>query len=708
MEYFRAACRAPRATPRRPSPSSPRTPRRARCRRRASRALIDQVPTSSGRCSTPSPRRPREAAPVAQGARAPRPARRPARAAVPGARPAPERHARRPSWRCATARGARRDRRRAGDAPRRRSRARRGRRPGAACGTCTAAPCSRTSCPPRPRPREASRRSPDRAPGPTSTRAPTRSSPSSPTAARCACPYCSNPRELVARRRRAVDRRVAARLDEAAALGRDADAPDAAASRWRARDLEAIAAHARALGTSTSTSSPAASRSTRARSSAWRRRIDHVQLSVQDATARGGRSHRGLRRLRRTRCASRAGSRRSGCRSRSTWSFTARTSTASTRSSRMAERLGADRLELANVQFVAWALENARRAPAHARRRSNARAPWPPPPRERLAGRIEVVFVLPDWHADRPRPAWTAGDAASSSSRPTARCCRATRRVRLPPRVRERARRGSLAQIWRDGRGHERVPRRRLDARAVPSCDRREVDYGGCRCQAFALTGRRLGDGPGVCRSRRATDSSSRPAPWPRKKGDPSRCGSTGAVARRVMCAGQRCRGVRSAPRACRSACAGRRCGRSACRSACVMGKMRLIRVQKRLCRAQMRLIRVQKRLCRGKMRLIRVQKRLCRAKMRLIRVQKRLYRAQMRLIRVQKRLYRAQMRLIRVSGSRARGRTPLACLPPRPCYNPPHRSLRQHHRSPPLGAATPSSASTGAASRSTTSPRRS
>src|ERR1019366_4858382 len=64
----------------------------------------------------------------------------------------------------------------------------------------------------------------------------------------------------------------------------------------------------------------------------------------------------------------------------------------------MAERLGADRLELANVQLVSWALENsAALLPTRAqieRARAVAHAT-----RERLAGKMEVVFVLPDWHA---------------------------------------------------------------------------------------------------------------------------------------------------------------------------------------------------------------------------------------------------------------------------------------------------------------------
>src|ERR1019366_10401952 len=68
----------------------------------------------------------------------------------------------------------------------------------------------------------------------------------------------------------------------------------------------------------------------------------------------------------------------------------------------MAERLGADRLELANVQLVSWAYDNAAALLPTRAQLEHARA-VAHQARERLAGRVQVVFVLPDWHADRPR-----------------------------------------------------------------------------------------------------------------------------------------------------------------------------------------------------------------------------------------------------------------------------------------------------------------
>ena len=152
--------------------------------------------------------------------------------------------------------------------------------------------------------------------------------------------------------------------------------------------------------------------------------------------------------------------------------------------------VGADRLELANVQLVSWAHENATALlpdagadRARARRRARPR-------RSAWRAAMEVVFVLPDWHADRPaRVHGRLGDGASSSSRPTERCSRATRHAALPLPF-ESVRDGPLSRAS-GGRGEGMRAFRGEAWMAEPckTCDRRDVDYGGCRCQAFALTG---------------------------------------------------------------------------------------------------------------------------------------------------------------------------------------------------------------------------
>jgi pyrroloquinoline quinone biosynthesis protein E len=153
----------------------------------------------------------------------------------------------------------------------------------------------------------------------------------------------------------------------------------------------------------------------------------------------------------------------------------------------MAERLGADRLELANVQLVSWALENrGALLPSLAqleRAREVAAAA-----RRRLEGRMQVVFVLPDWHADRPRACMDGWGRRFAVVAPDGAVlpCHAARAL---PLTFETVRSRPLGAIWAAGEALNAFRGEEWMAEPCKTCDRREIDFGGCRCQAFALTG---------------------------------------------------------------------------------------------------------------------------------------------------------------------------------------------------------------------------
>ena len=153
----------------------------------------------------------------------------------------------------------------------------------------------------------------------------------------------------------------------------------------------------------------------------------------------------------------------------------------------MAERLGADRLELANVQLVSWALENRASLLPSAASIEGARA-IAAEARRRLEGTMQIVFVLPDWHADRPRACMDGWARRFVIVAPDGAVlpCHAARAL---PLHFEGVRTRPLRAIWEDGaalrafRGDAWMPE------PCASCDRKGIDFGGCRCQAFALTG---------------------------------------------------------------------------------------------------------------------------------------------------------------------------------------------------------------------------
>jgi pyrroloquinoline quinone biosynthesis protein E len=154
----------------------------------------------------------------------------------------------------------------------------------------------------------------------------------------------------------------------------------------------------------------------------------------------------------------------------------------------LAETLGADRLELANVQMISWAHDN---APSllptgaqieRARRVAHAA-------KARLEGRMEVVFVLPDWHAGRPRACMDGWGRRFVVIAPDGVVlpCHAAREL---PLEFESVKGGApLARAWERAPGMQAFRGESWMPEPCRSCDRRGIDFGGCRCQAFELTG---------------------------------------------------------------------------------------------------------------------------------------------------------------------------------------------------------------------------
>jgi pyrroloquinoline quinone biosynthesis protein E len=154
----------------------------------------------------------------------------------------------------------------------------------------------------------------------------------------------------------------------------------------------------------------------------------------------------------------------------------------------LAERVGAQRIELANTQYLGWALENRdallpnREQIARARVHANAA-------RERLRGAIEVLFVLPDYQAELARPCMQGWARRYVLVTPDGWVLPCHQAHTLPGLVWERVGARTLAEIWRDSPGLNAYRGNAWMEEPCRSCERRELDFGGCRCQAFHLTG---------------------------------------------------------------------------------------------------------------------------------------------------------------------------------------------------------------------------
>lgn len=154
----------------------------------------------------------------------------------------------------------------------------------------------------------------------------------------------------------------------------------------------------------------------------------------------------------------------------------------------MAERLGAEYLELANTQYYGWAwLNRAQLLPSREqlRRAEHVTQRF----RERVGSRMRVFFVVPDYFETRPKPCMNGLGQVFLAIAPdgVALPCHAARM--LPgltfPSVRER----SIESIWYDSATFNQYRGEAWMKEPCRSCAQRAQDFGGCRCQAYLLTG---------------------------------------------------------------------------------------------------------------------------------------------------------------------------------------------------------------------------
>lgn len=154
----------------------------------------------------------------------------------------------------------------------------------------------------------------------------------------------------------------------------------------------------------------------------------------------------------------------------------------------LAARWDADRLELAHVQYTGWAFRN-RAALLPTRAQVERAAHVVAGARARLGNRPEILHVLPDYFQQFPKACLSGWGRVFLTVAPDGIVLPCQTAREIPglefPSVHE----ARLQEIWFEAPVFQRF--RGTDWMPEPcrSCDRREIDFGGCRCQAFLLTG---------------------------------------------------------------------------------------------------------------------------------------------------------------------------------------------------------------------------
>lgn len=152
----------------------------------------------------------------------------------------------------------------------------------------------------------------------------------------------------------------------------------------------------------------------------------------------------------------------------------------------MAAELGAEYLELANTQYYSWAFLNRDQllpTRDQLKRAEEITDAW----RARMGDRMRIFFVAPDYHEGKVKKCVNGWGSTLMSIAPdgTALPCHTAKM--LPglqfPNVRDHG----LREIWFDSEGFNRYRGTGWMKEPCASCEFKEIDLGGCRCQAYLI-----------------------------------------------------------------------------------------------------------------------------------------------------------------------------------------------------------------------------
>lgn len=299
------------------------------------------------------------------------------------------------------------------------------------------------------------------------------------------CAYCANPLELVAPGRELTTEQWRRVIDEAAAIG-ILQFHFSGGEPMVRKDLAELVAHAAGAGLYTNLITSGVLLTDRAMSDLLAAGIDHIQLSFQDASQESADRFGGYRggHARKLEAAGRI--RAAGL--PLTVNFVVHRQNIAHLPAMLAlgEELGADRIEIAHVQYYGWALRN-RAALLPTREQLERANDLVAAARERFGARRPVDYVVPDYYAERPKACMGGWGNRFIHVTPEGRALPCHAAETIPGMSFASVRETSLAGIWHEDAAFARFRGTEWMPEPCRGCDRREIDWGGCRCQALAL-----------------------------------------------------------------------------------------------------------------------------------------------------------------------------------------------------------------------------
>jgi pyrroloquinoline quinone biosynthesis protein E len=152
----------------------------------------------------------------------------------------------------------------------------------------------------------------------------------------------------------------------------------------------------------------------------------------------------------------------------------------------LAESMGPDRMEIAHVQYYGWALKNRDMLlPTRIQLESSTRILQAA--QQRLAGRIHLQAVVPDYYARYPKACVGGWGQQLMLIDPAGRALPCHSAAVIPGLTFDNVRDHDLAWLWRESSAFNRFRGDDWMQEPCRSCDRKSVDFGGCRCQAMQV-----------------------------------------------------------------------------------------------------------------------------------------------------------------------------------------------------------------------------
>jgi len=152
------------------------------------------------------------------------------------------------------------------------------------------------------------------------------------------------------------------------------------------------------------------------------------------------------------------------------------------------EALHPGRMEIAHAQYYGWALRN-RAALLPTRAQLDRAVAVVAAAEERLRGKVRIDMIVPDYHARFPKACMGGWGRQLLLIDPAGRALPCHAAGVIPGLRFDNVREHTIDWIWQNSAAFQKFRGEEWMPEPCRSCDRRKEDFGGCRCQAFLLTG---------------------------------------------------------------------------------------------------------------------------------------------------------------------------------------------------------------------------